>query len=58
MTLIEVLAFYRDQVRVEGRRKADMWLHEACDEKWWEDIKASVSDEGKFLDAEGYDFNP
>lgn len=58
MTLIEILAFYRDLVRVESRREADVWLRETCDEKLWDDIKASVSDEGKFLDAEGFDFNP
>jgi len=57
MTLIEVLAFYRDQVRLEGRKKANMFLREACEKYLWEHIQASVSDEGKFIDAYGEEFD-
>lgn len=57
MTLIELLVAYRDDVRKHGRKQAEMFLHESCEPALWEHIIASVSDEGRFIDAEGYDFH-
>jgi hypothetical protein len=58
MTLIEILAMYRDLVHNHGRDIANTWLQDVCEEDLWDHIVESVSDEGAWIDAEGYPFNP
>lgn len=56
MTLIEVLFYYRRLVSEEGRERANLILRGMCEPQLWEDIEATVSDEGRFVTATGEPF--
>ena len=57
MSLIEVLFFYRDMVKTDGRHAANRWLIDTVDAIIFDHVVHSVSDNGYFLSAEGCVYN-
>lgn len=51
MNLIELLLWYGDLIKNNGRTEANKQMHKSCDNFFWPYIETCFNDEGEFIDV-------